>query len=126
MEKISAAMIRPMQDAGVKILAGSDSGAFNSFVYAGESLQKELAALVAAGLSPQEALTTSVINGPEFFDVLDKYGDISRGKAADLLLLNSNPLKDIRNLQDIFAVVKSGKVYPRKELQELLVALIEE
>ncbi|WP_373057170.1 amidohydrolase family protein [Zunongwangia sp. H14] len=125
MENISAKMIRPMQDAGVKILAGSDSGAFNSFVYAGESLQKELEALVAAGLSPQEALATSVINGPEFFDVLGRYGDISRGKVADLLLLDNNPLKDIKNVHNVFAVVKSGKVFTRQELQAMLHSLAE-
>ncbi|MDT0675622.1 amidohydrolase family protein [Autumnicola musiva] len=120
MEEKSAEMIRPMQDAGMKIVAGSDSGAFNSFVYPGESLQKEIYALVEAGLSPQEALQTSVINGPEFFDILNKYGAVSDGKTADLLLLNNNPLEDINNLNDIFAVIKAGKVYTRKELQEML------
>lgn len=59
-------MIRPMFDAGVPILAGSDCGPFNSFVYPGEALWGELFSLVEAGLTPAEALKTSMIYGPAF------------------------------------------------------------
>ncbi len=120
MEEISAAMIKPMTDAGVKILAGSDCGAFNSFVYPGESLHGELQSLVDAGLTPEQALSTSVINGPVFFDAEDKYGSVSEGKVADLILLKNNPLEDIAHLREIIAVVRQGKIFDRAKLDVMM------
>jgi imidazolonepropionase-like amidohydrolase len=102
-------MISDIHEAEVSILAGSDSGPYNSFVYPGVSLHKELQELVAAGLSPLEALQTSIINGPEFFGVSENYGKVRQGFAADLLLLNSNPLEDIQNTRDIHSVIRQGK-----------------
>ena len=115
-------MIRPMYDAGVPLLAGSDCGAFNSYVYPGESLLGELNSLVEAGLTPREALETSVINGPKFFDLLEYYGSIGEGKVAHMIILQNNPLEDLINLKDPVAVIKSGKIYSRK----LLAALMDE
>lgn len=120
MEEISARMIKPMYDAGVPILAGSDCGAFNSYVYPGESLLGELNSLVEAGLSPREALETSVINGPKFFDLQDHYGSVSPGKLAHLILLKNNPLEDLVNLANPVAVIKSGKVYNRQDLAAMM------
>ena len=102
-------MIPNLHEAGVSIYAGSDSGPYNSFVYPGLSLHKELEELVEAGLTPLEALQTSVQNGPAFFGVSDTYGKIQQGYAADLLILNSNPLSDIKNTQDIYSVILKGK-----------------
>ena len=102
-------MIPDIHNAGVPIYAGSDSGPYNSFVYPGKSLHKELQELVLAGLSPLEALQTSVVNGPEFFDVADQYGKVKQGYAADLLLLNSNPLDNIENTEDIHTVIVKGE-----------------
>jgi len=79
----------------VALLAGSDNGAFNSYIYPGSSLHEELVAMVKAGLSPLEALRTSIVNGPRFLRVQDQYGSISLGKNADLLLLEHNPLKTL-------------------------------
>src|SRR5690606_7786997 len=119
MEAISAKMIRPMFDAGVPILAGSDCGAFNSYVYPGESLLGELNSLVVAGLSPREALQTSVINGPKFFDLLDYFGSVEEGKVAHLILLQNNPLEDLENLENPVAVIKSGNLYSREDISRL-------
>lgn len=107
-------MIPDIHNAGVTIYAGSDSGPYNSFVYPGVSLHKELQELVAAGLSPLEALQTSVINGPEFFGVSENYGKVKQGYAADLLLLNSNPLEDIQNTRDIYSVIVKGQRTTKK------------
>ena len=103
-------MIKPMHDAGVPLVAGSDCGPSNSYVYPGESLHKELALFVKAGLTPQEALTTSIVNGPGFFDLENKYCDLTQGKYADIILLEKNPLEDIRNLNSIQAVVTKGRI----------------
>jgi imidazolonepropionase-like amidohydrolase len=112
-EKVSTLakkMIRPMFDAGVPILAGSDCGPFNSFVYPGEALWGELFSLVDAGLSPAEALKTSMIYGPAFFGLGDYYGSVEKGKVADLIILKENPLKDIQNLRSIERTILKGEI----------------
>lgn len=109
MRELVKTIMRPMYDAGVNIVAGSDCGASNSHVYPGESLIGELRQMVVMGLTPQEALTTSVINGPKFFD-LDNYGSVEKGKVADLLVLNANPLEDIDNLLEKAFVLKGGEI----------------
>ncbi|HET8854843.1 MAG TPA: amidohydrolase family protein [Salinimicrobium sp.] len=120
MEQLVLDMIVPMYNSGVNLLAGSDSGAFNSFVYPGQSLHGELKRLVAAGLSPQQALTTSVINGPKFFDLQDFYGSIEKGNVADLIVLEDNPLEEIDFANDIDAVIKSGNIYDKHALNSML------
>jgi len=111
MEELSVSMIEPMYKNGVKILAGSDSGAFNSFVYPGTSLHSELEELVNAGLTPAQALETSVINGPEFFGLETYYGSLEKGKVANLIVLDKNPLENIKNTRSIKFVIKNNKIY---------------
>jgi len=113
-------MIPAMQAAGVTILAGSDAGAFNSYVYPGPSLHKELELLQEAGLTPAQALRTATINGANVMGKADKYGTVAAGKTADLVLLDKNPLEDIRNTQAIHAVIFDGKVYTSVEVKQLL------
>lgn len=111
-----------LHEAGVAILAGSDSGPFNSFTYPGISLHKELEALVEAGLTPAEALKTATINGAAFFGLEKEYGQVKEDFAADLVLLNSNPLQDISNTRDIHSVIWQGKqMLDAEELDALLV-----
>jgi len=112
-------MIRPMHDAGVKLLAGSDCGPYNSYVYPGEALHGELRMLVKAGLSPGEAIQTSTVNGSKFFEVEKSYM-LSQGCKADLLLLNKNPLDDIANLTAIDGVIKSGKFFSAQDLDSTI------
>ena len=90
-------------------MAGSDAGAYNAYVYPGPSLHKELESLVAVGLSPLEALKTSVINGPKWLGVEEDYGAIGIGKKADILLLKKNPLINIKNTTSIQVVIKNGR-----------------
>ncbi|AVR43968.1 amidohydrolase [Christiangramia fulva] len=115
-EEMFAAMIVPMQKAGVTLLAGSDAGPFNSFVYPGESLHAELQELVLAGLTPQQALITSVVNGPKFFDLERYYGSLEKGKVGDLLILDKNPLEKIENTRSIKFIIKNDKIYTPDEL----------
>ena len=72
-----------------------------------------------------EALQTSVVNGPKFFGLLDKYGSVEAGKKADLLLLNSNPLLNIEATKDLFALIRAGKILTKAELDLLLEGLAE-
>ncbi|RZS93415.1 amidohydrolase family protein [Aquimarina brevivitae] len=111
-------LVKELDDANVQLLAGSDSGAFNSFVYPGVSLHQELQALQNAGLTPLKVLQASAYNGAAFLQKDSQYGSITTGKKADLVLLNSNPLKDIKNTRDIYRVVKNGKSYDPLALAE--------
>lgn len=112
-----------MQAAGVPILAGSDSGPFNSFIYPGASLQDELILLVQAGLTPAQALQAATVNGAKFMGVAGRTGTIALGKDADLLLLTANPLENIANIKKVDAVVSRGKAYPAPALANLLRAI---
>ena len=107
------AMVPALYAAGVPVLAGSDSGAFNSYVYPGASLQGELAELVAAGLTPAQVLRIATLGGAQFMGVEQVAGSVAVGKQADLLLLTANPLADIANVKKISVVVSRGKVCSR-------------
>ncbi len=107
LQKFFNELVQVLQEADVKLLAGSDSGAYNSYVYPGRSLHSELHQMVKAGLTPAEALHTSY-RGAVFSK---KYNNgIATGKPANLILLNSNPLDNIKNTLDINLVVKDGMV----------------
>lgn len=109
-----------MQQAGVKLLAGSDAGAYNSYVYPGISLHRELEAFVKSGITPLQALQASSYNGAHFFGDYNQIGSIETGKKADLLILNDNPLTDIKNTTDIHSVISKGKLLKSEELNDLL------
>lgn len=113
-------MIKVMQSAGVGLLAGSDSSTTNPYTFPGWSLHQELELLVRSGLSPMEALQTATRNPARFLGELRSNGTVEEGKIANLVLLTSNPLEDIRNSQKIDAVVLNGKLLMRADLDELL------
>jgi imidazolonepropionase-like amidohydrolase len=116
-------LVPQMQAAGVTILAGSDSGSFNSFVYPGASLQEELLLLVQAGLTPLQALQAATTNGAKFMGVAERTAAIAVGKDADLVLLTANPLENIANIKQIDAVISRGKAYPAAALANMLRAI---
>jgi hypothetical protein len=100
---------RELNEAGVKLLAGTDAP--RAFVYPGFSVHDELALLVQCGLSPLEALRTATYNPAEYLGALDSLGTIGEGKLADLVLLDANPLLDIRNTTRIAVVIANGRVF---------------
>ncbi|MFS4491461.1 amidohydrolase family protein [Maribacter sp. 2308TA10-17] len=117
-------LTKSLNDAGVGLLAGSDSGAYNSYTYPGISLHKELQEMVANGISPLDALKTSAYNGSKFLQKNIDYGSISEGKIADLVLLYANPLDNIENTQKIHMVIKNGEIHSKGKLEALLKAAI--
>jgi len=106
-----------MHRAGVRLLAGSDS--LDRYVFPGSSLHYELRELVAAGLTPQEALQTATGNPAEFFGRKDA-GTIAAGRRADMVLLDADPSREIVNTQKISGVVLAGQFLQRKDLDALL------
>ncbi len=106
-----------MQRAGVGILAGTDTGFGNFYTIPGFSLHDELELLTSAGLTPLQSAT---LNPARFLGMEKTLGTIEKGKIADLVLLDANPLEDIRNTRRINAVVANVRYLPREELDRLL------
>ncbi len=107
-----ARLLADMQRAGVAILAGTDSAR------PGESLHDELEFLVAAGLTPAEALRSATLEPAKYLDAAS-LGTVEQGKTADLVLLDADPFLDIRNTRKIAAVVLAGKYLTRATLNLL-------
>ena len=109
-----------VRESGMDIIAGTDAGFLNSYIYPGFALHDELQIFVDGGLTPLQALQTSVINGPKYFDLLDYYGSVEEGKVADLLILERNPIKDIGATKTVHTLIKKTKVYNKGQLNQLL------
>jgi len=86
----------------------------------GFSLHEELVRLVEAGLTPLQSLQAATLNPARVLGLADSLGTIEPGKLADLVLLDANPLDDIRNTQQIRAVVADGQLYRRADLDRLV------
>ena len=112
-------MTRAAHKAGVPFLAGTDSGGV-PYLYYGFSLHDELALLVQADFTPMEALQAATLKPAQFLGIADQLGTITEGKQADLVLLEANPLDDIRNTRRIRAVVVRGHYLDRAALDALL------
>ncbi|HEX8733784.1 MAG TPA: amidohydrolase family protein [Pyrinomonadaceae bacterium] len=107
-----------MHKAGVPFMAGTDIP--GAYTYPGFSLHDELALLVQVGFTPFEALRAATRNPAEYLNLSDKLGTIEKGKLADLVLLDANPLDDINNTKRINAVVFNGKYLSKEAIANLL------
>ena len=114
-------LVKAFKDAGVPIIAGTDAGV--SGVVAGFSLHDELELLVQAGLTPQEAINSATLLSAQFLGVDKQIGSIETGKFADLILLDENPLTDIRNTRKIAGVFVNGKWLDNVNLNVMLADL---
>jgi hypothetical protein len=111
-------VVATMQRAGAPILAGTDLG--NPSVTPGFSLHDELALFVDGGMTPLDALRTATLNPARYLAATDTMGSIAGGKVADIVLLDANPLDDIRNTMRIHAVIVNGRVLDRARLDGLI------
>ena len=116
------ALVKGFQDAGVRLLAGTDVGV--PAVVAGPSLHRELKHFVAAGPSPYEGLLTATRNPAAFIDDPTHRGTITVGSRADLVLLDADPLQDIGNVGRVAGVVLRGRWLPRADLGRMVDSLI--
>jgi hypothetical protein len=108
-----------MHAAGVPILAGTDASQWN-FLVPGQSLHEELEIFVQVGMTPLESLRTATVSPTEYLGLTDQAGTVDIGKQANLVLLNKNPLEDIRNARNIRAVILEGALLDREYLDGLL------
>ena len=111
-------LIKAIYDAGGKLMAGSDTPEF-LWLY-GFGLHHELKALKDAGISNYAVLAAGTRNAQEYLGVLDKVGTIEKGKRADLIMLNADPLENISATQDRAGVMLKGKWYTQTELNDWL------
>jgi imidazolonepropionase-like amidohydrolase len=102
-------------DLGLQLLAGTDAPLYGAF--SGVSLHWELRFLVEAGLPPLEVLRIATEEAAITLGLQDDLGTLEVGKLADIVLLNANPLEDIKNTQTIWRVIKGGFVFDPDELR---------
>ena len=117
-------IVNAMRKAGVPIMAGTDTAAAVA-VLPGFSLHTELECFVQAGFTPLEALQTATLNPAKFLGLQSEMGTVEKGKLANLVLLDGNPLEDIRNTRKIAAVVLNGRLLDRAELDQILAQIAE-
>jgi imidazolonepropionase-like amidohydrolase len=111
-------IIKALHDAGVGLLLGSDSPQVMNVP--GFSIHRELASLVAAGLTPYQALATGTRNVAVYFDVPDRAGTVQAGRVADLVMLEGNPLESIANTARVAGVVTRGRWLGKGEIDRRL------
>jgi len=111
-------LVKAIADSGGRLLAGSDTPEW--FHVYGFGLHRELAALVAAGLTPYQALVAATRAPAEFLGAASEWGTIAPGKRADLVLLAANPLADVANTARIEGVAVGGRWMERRELDAMI------
>jgi hypothetical protein len=110
-----------MQQMGVPLMAGTDTP--NPGAFPGFGIHDELQLMVEAGLTSLQALQAATTNAARFQAADDSLGQIAPGMIADLVLLEENPLSDIRNTSQIRSVVLDGTLLDRVTLDSILVEL---
>jgi len=121
---IRRSLLTALHDAGAGLLLGSDAP--QVWNVPGFSVHRELASLVRAGLTPYQALETGTRNVAAFFGVTNDAGTIEVGKWADFVLLDGNPLADIRNTERRSGVMLRGTWLPKATIDERLATIATE
>jgi imidazolonepropionase-like amidohydrolase len=111
-------ILKALADSGAKLLLGSDAPQL--FSVPGFSLHREMEAMRAAGLTPYQILESGTRNPAEYLGVLADSGTVEVGKRADLILVDANPLDDVRNVARSSGVVVNGRWIPRSEIDTML------
>lgn len=114
--EIALQNVKRLADAGVIIVLGTDSGA-QPIRAQGFSEHLELELLVRAGLTPLQALTAGTQHAAKALQISDRFGSLAPGKTADLLILNGDPSKDVKQTRNIYAVYKAGVEVSKGPLQ---------
>jgi len=100
-------------ESGISIAAGTDS-----WLLPPDAIHIELEELVISGLSPAEAITAATSKAAELIGADNEIGSVEEGKIADLILLDADPLEDIRNTRAIYKVIKGGEIVDREGILE--------
>lgn len=115
----TARLANLLHDAGMPFLAATET--WETYLVPGFSLHREIALLQQIGLSPAAALRAATVEPARYLNATDSLGTIAAGKLADMVLLDANPLDDVRNVNRISAVIVNGRLLDRAALDTLLV-----
>ena len=115
--------VRALHEGGAKLLLGTDTP--NPYVVPGFSIYEELVNLVDVGLTPFEAIKAGTSDAAEFLKAQNEWGTVAVGRQADLVLLDANPLEDVRNVSRREGVMVRGRWLPETQLKRLLQTLAE-
>jgi hypothetical protein len=114
-------LIKALHDGGAGLLLGSDAP--QVFNVPGFAIHRELEYLVAAGLTPYQALATGTREVARFLGTPNDFGTVAQGRRADLLLLEANPLANVANVRRRSGVMLGGRWLPESEIQAGLAAI---
>jgi imidazolonepropionase-like amidohydrolase len=114
-------LLKALADANANIALGSDAPQFLSVP--GFSIWREILEMKKAGLTADQILTIGTVNPGRYFADKDKFGTLTAGARADLILLNNNPYEKIENLFDQAGVMAAGKWYSRAAIDERLATI---
>jgi imidazolonepropionase-like amidohydrolase len=120
-DAVRAKITKALHDTGARLLVGTDSP--HPFVMPGFSVHDELSNFVSVGMSPYEALKAATVDAAEFMGVPGGFGVIKPGARADLILLEGNPLEDVKNASRIAGVMVRGHWLSREALHRGLHAM---
>ncbi len=111
-------ILKALRDAGAKIAFGTDSPQL--FSVPGFSIHREMQTMLLAGLTPFEILASGTRNVGRYYGRENEFGTVARGQRADLILLDANPLTDVRHLSRRAGVMVNGRWLPESEIQARL------
>jgi hypothetical protein len=113
-------LVGEMHRSGVSLMSGTDT--VDPYIFPGSSVHDEMELFVQAGLTPMEALQTATWNPARYLGMTDSLGSVAAGMIADLVFLDVDPLEDIRNVRQIWAVVLDGEVLDKETIDNILSA----
>jgi imidazolonepropionase-like amidohydrolase len=116
-------LLKELHQAGIPLLLSTDAGTATMGIVPGFSIHDELRILIENGFTPYEAIAAGTVNASRVVEVMtgeDTFGSIEVGKRADLVLLNGNPLEDVRNIKNILGVMAAGRWYSDQTLQNMI------
>ena len=107
------ARLRQLRDAGVRVLVGTDAGTPLNFHT--DATWQEMDLMAGFGFPPMEVLVTATRRNAEYLGLEDELGSLTPGKLADIIVVDGNPLLSMRDLRNVVAVIKDGRVYKRPD-----------
>lgn len=107
-------LVKVMHDRGITVVAGTDMG------FPGYSVARELELYVQSGLTPLQAIQTATITPARVMKMDVQTGSIKTGKMADLLIVDGNPLENIRDIRQVYRIIKAGDIYNPDELHAMV------